>query len=128
MQQLRLHGRWQTTRIAQLRTGIGQALQALAGGLTFAHHLAWVLVPDFIQFKAAALSYRDGGSQPLRRIELGQTLPGPQMRLSIGEQSMTTFAHGPTHGHSRDHIVQGLARTHMHEYRACRHDGHSRQS
>ena len=80
-----------------------------------------VKITNLVQTEAATRGKVKCGGQQLGRVKAGQSHTRPQVRLGIGLQVKPTGLYGFAQPHGRQHIVQRLAGTHMHQHAAGRH-------
>ena len=116
--------RRQTLRVTPRCAFVGVLVQGLAWAQAGQHALHRVLVAQLVQVELATCCHHQGVGQQLGRVQPRQPLAGAQVRLGIGLQGKTTVGHRPAQADSSQHIVQRLARTHMHLHPA---GGHQRQ-
>ena len=105
-----------------------QPAQALCGRLGCRHHVFLRIAVEranLVQAEAAARSHRQRGAQKICRINIGQPHSRAKVRLGIGLQGKAAAMHRLAQLDGRHHIVQRLARAHMHQHLAGRHQAYA---
>ena len=128
MLDLLLHMGGHALRVPFARALVGELAQGLRRCATRQHSLHRVLITQFIQAEAAALRQRLRIGQQFARVDLRQTLARTQMRFGIGLQPQAAFGHRHAQAHGADHILQRLARAHMHMHVASGDQRHACES
>ncbi len=123
--QLALHRIRHTFGLALLRAGAHAVVQVAVGGVAGWHHFLRVFVAQLGQAELAGLGQLHAGLQQLGRVEPGQLQTAAQVPLCVGLQRMPAFVQRAAQADGAHHVLQGLARTHMHVHRAC---GHTRNA
>ena len=118
---LRTHRRGHAQRVTPGRALPGKPGQRLAGRHASGHGLARVAIFDFVEAEGAALRYLQRGSQQVGRVDAGQAHALAQVALGMRLQRKAAFGHGPAQAHRCEHVLQRLARAHMHVHIARRH-------
>jgi hypothetical protein len=107
----------------------GVAAQGLGRGAAGQQGFARVFVTQLVQAEGAAPGHGERGGQQRGRVERGQAQPGAQVRLGVGLQAEAALRHRRAQAHGGEHVVQQLARAHMHDHvprRQQRHAGGGR--
>jgi hypothetical protein len=110
-------------RIAPAHTLLGEHAQPAGGRVAGRHQLLRVLVAQFIKRERAARGPVGCRLEPGRLIQLGQSRTGPQMGLPVRFQPQAGLRHRATVAGGREHVLQGLARSAVHQHIARGDDG-----
>ena len=105
--------------------GFGERTQVLRWGAAFGHHLGRILVTQLVQRPArAALRDHQGLAQQVGREALGQPHAGAQVLLGVGREGVTAVGQRSADAGGGQHVLQRLARAHVHVHVAHRHQRH----
>ena len=84
-----------------------------------------VLVFDFVEAESAALRNLHRSLQQLRRVDARQPHALAQVPLGMRLQRKAALRHRQAQAHGSDHVLQRLARAHVHVHIARRHQRHT---
>jgi hypothetical protein len=99
--------------------------QGLRGRGAGQHGFHGVLVAQLVEAEAAARGHHRGVGQQLGRVERGQAQARAQVRLGVGLQAEAALGHRRAQAHGGEHVVQHLARAHVHDHVAGGHQRHA---
>ena len=122
-----LHRGGNALRPAAPRALVGHLAQVAGGRVAARHHLVRVLVLQRVQAEMTALRHTQGLGQQLGGKGVRQAQPGAQVLLGAALQRMATFRERLADARGRQHVLQRLARAHMHVHIAHGHQGQRRQ-
>ena len=83
------------------------------------------MVAQLVQVEGATPCHHQRVGQQFGRVQRGKTGPISQVFFGIGLQCKPALRHRPPQPHGGEHIVQGLARAHMHAHIARGHQRHA---
>jgi hypothetical protein len=111
--------------VAHAGTLFGVVAQGHRGRGAGQHGFHGVLVAQLVQAEAAARGHHRRVGQQLGRVERGQTQARPQVRLGIGLQAEAALGYRRAQAHGGQHVVQHLARAHVHDHVTGGHEWHA---
>ena len=123
--QLGVHRRRHALGVAAGCAFVGEPGQALSGRHARGHGLLRVLVFDFVEAEGAALRNLYRGLQQLGRVDACQPHALAQVPLGMRLQRKAALRHRQAQAHGGDHVLQRLARAHMHVNIARGHQRHA---
>jgi hypothetical protein len=122
---LLLHGSGHAGGVTHAGALLGVVAQGLGGRGAGQHGFHGVLVAQLVQAEAAALSHHHRVGQQLGRVERRQPQARTQVRLGVGLQAEAAQRHRRAQAHGGEHVVQHLARAHVHDHVAGGHQRHA---
>ena len=82
-------------------------------GLACGNDLLGILIAQLLEVERAALGDRERLLEKRRRIELAQSLEGPQAALAVRKQANARLVQRQAQPNGREHILQGAAAASM---------------
>jgi hypothetical protein len=122
---LLLHGGGHALRVTHAGALLGVVAQGLGGRGAGQHGFHGVLVAQLVQAEAAARGHHRRVGQQLGRVERGQAQARTQVRLGVGLQAEAALGHRCAQAHGGEHVVQHLARAHVHDHVTGSHQRHA---
>ncbi len=126
---LLVHCRRQALRVTRARALLRELAQGLCRCQARQHGLQRVLVAQLVQTEVAARRHHQCVGQQRGRVKLPQPQARTQMGFGVGLQCKAALTHRSPQAHGGDHVLQRLARAHVHVHVAAgdqRHTGQPR--